>query len=51
VALPDVWPFFLGALFVLVTLFLPDGLAGLFDRRKREPSGPPSDRSALSEES
>ncbi|MDR1947703.1 MAG: urea ABC transporter permease subunit UrtC [Desulfovibrio sp.] len=27
--LPDVWLFFLGALFVLVTLFLPDGLAGI----------------------
>jgi urea transport system permease protein len=31
-ALPEVWLYALGALFVLVTLFLPRGLAGLFDR-------------------
>jgi urea transport system permease protein len=29
-ALPEVWLFSLGALFVLVTLFLPNGLVGLF---------------------
>ncbi len=29
-ALPDVWLFGLGALFILVTLFLPHGVAGLF---------------------
>jgi urea transport system permease protein len=34
--LPDAWPFFLGALFVGVTLFLPSGLVGLFRRRKHE---------------
>jgi urea transport system permease protein len=33
-ALPDVWLYALGALFVLVTLFLPHGLAGLLARRK-----------------
>jgi len=33
-ALPDAWLFALGALFVLVTLLLPKGLAGLFRRRK-----------------
>ncbi|MDR2668778.1 MAG: urea ABC transporter permease subunit UrtC [Desulfovibrio sp.] len=31
-ALPDVWLFFLGALFVVVTLLLPDGLSGIPDR-------------------
>ncbi|MDR1856279.1 MAG: urea ABC transporter permease subunit UrtC [Desulfovibrio sp.] len=31
-ALPELWPFFLGALFVLVTLFLPEGVAGLMVR-------------------
>ncbi len=36
-ALPDAWLFALGALFVLVTLFLPRGIAGLF-RRNREAS-------------
>jgi urea transport system permease protein len=32
-ALPELWLFALGALFLAVTLFLPRGLAGLFDRR------------------
>jgi len=34
-ALPDVWLYALGALFVLVTLFLPRGLVGLGVRRRR----------------
>jgi urea transport system permease protein len=34
-ALPDVWLYALGALFVLVTLFLPRGLVGLGARRRR----------------
>jgi urea transport system permease protein len=38
-ALPEVWLFFLGALFVLVTLFLPRGLAGLPERLGRIPAG------------
>ena len=29
---PDLWLFFLGALFIIVTLFLPRGVAGLFQR-------------------
>jgi urea transport system permease protein len=37
VALPEVWLFALGALFVLVTLFLPKGVTGLF-RSKDKPS-------------
>lgn len=32
--LPEVWLFALGALFVLVTLFLPKGIVGLIKRRK-----------------
>jgi len=32
---PEYWLYFLGALFVIVTLFLPKGLAGLFARRGR----------------
>ena len=35
-AYPQIWLFFLGALFVLVTLFLPRGLVGIFRRRRRE---------------
>jgi urea transport system permease protein len=33
-AFPSVWLFVLGALFIVVTLFLPKGILGLFDRRK-----------------
>ena len=33
-AFPDFWLFFLGALFVGVTLFLPKGVIGLFKRAK-----------------
>jgi len=36
-AFPDFWLFFLGALFVLVTLFFPSGIAGLVRLRKRAP--------------
>ncbi|MEH6626380.1 MAG: urea ABC transporter permease subunit UrtC [Motiliproteus sp.] len=32
-AMPEVWLFALGAIFVLVTLFLPKGVVGLFDRK------------------
>nr|WP_233496528.1 MULTISPECIES: urea ABC transporter permease subunit UrtC [Corallincola] len=36
VAMPEVWLFALGALFVVVTLFLPNGLVGLFNNLKRK---------------
>lgn len=36
-ALPEVWLFALGALFVLVTLFLPKGIVGLWRRRAKYP--------------
>ncbi len=42
-AFPEVWLYALGALFVLVTLFLPRGLAGLLPAQRRHglrPSGP-----------
>ncbi len=35
VALPELWPFFLGLLFILVTLLLPDGVVGLLGRLRR----------------
>jgi urea transport system permease protein len=35
-ALPEVWLFVLGAMFVLVTLFLPKGLIGMVQRRKED---------------
>ncbi len=34
VAFPEFWLYFLGALFIAVTLFLPDGLVGLLKRKK-----------------
>ena len=36
VAFPEFWLFFLGALFIAVTLFLPDGIVGLFKRKKEQ---------------
>jgi len=44
-ALPEYWLFALGGLFVLVTLFLPQGIMGVIDRltaRQRPP--PPAER-------
>jgi urea transport system permease protein len=38
VAFPEFWLFFLGALFIAVTLFLPDGIVGLFKRKKESKS-------------
>ena len=37
-AFPEVWLFALGALFVLVTLFLPNGIVGLLPNRRGENS-------------
>ena len=34
VAFPEYWLFFLGAMFIAVTLFMPHGLVGLLRRRK-----------------
>ncbi|MCP5352450.1 MAG: urea ABC transporter permease subunit UrtC [Chromatiales bacterium] len=49
-ALPDAWLFALGAMFVLVTLFLPRGIAGLLRRREKAiPPTPPSPAPAASE--
>jgi hypothetical protein len=39
VAFPEFWLFFLGALFIAVTLFLPNGLIGLLKRRKKDMKG------------
>jgi urea transport system permease protein len=35
-AFPEFWLYFLGALFIVVTLFLPQGIIGLVKRRKKE---------------
>ncbi|MBS0341260.1 MAG: urea ABC transporter permease subunit UrtC [Proteobacteria bacterium] len=44
VAYPEFWLYFLGALFIAVTLFLPEGIVGLLrrlaTRRTQEPSAP-----------
>ncbi len=34
--LPEIWLFTLGAVFILVTIFMPDGLMGLWQRRRKE---------------
>jgi urea transport system permease protein len=34
--MPELWLFTLGAAFVVVTVFLPDGLVGLLRRRLQE---------------
>jgi urea transport system permease protein len=39
-ALPELWLFALGAMFILVTLLLPRGLLGLFRRRRAAPAIP-----------
>jgi urea transport system permease protein len=40
-ALPEIWQYALGALFVLVTLFLPRGIAGLLEYRRTRRAAPP----------
>ena len=40
-ALPEIWLFALGALFILVTLFLPNGVLGLFRRQEQRPPPKP----------
>ena len=50
-AFPDAWLFFLGALFVLVTIFLKEGIAGLVaQKRKPQDTPPPSETPAAQEE-
>jgi urea transport system permease protein len=39
-ALPEYWLFALGLLFILVTLFLPQGIVGLISRRRTIPQAP-----------
>jgi urea transport system permease protein len=46
-ALPEIWQYALGALFILVTLFLPRGIAGLLEyRRARRATAPPKESPA-----
>ena len=50
-AFPDAWLFFLGALFVLVTIFLKEGIAGLVaQKRTPQDTPPPSETPAAQEE-
>jgi urea transport system permease protein len=37
---PEYWLFFLGLLFILVTLFLPKGVAGIIPMLRRARRGP-----------
>jgi urea transport system permease protein len=43
---PEIWLYLLGALFILVVMFLPAGLAGLVERLRWRPRGRPVDASA-----
>jgi urea transport system permease protein len=45
-ALPEVWLFALGALFIFVTLFLPTGILGVLRRRTRAPVPVPAEEPA-----
>ncbi|MDB5880593.1 MAG: urtC [Ramlibacter sp.] len=38
VAAPEIWLYFLGALFIAVTLFLPEGVVGLVNKFRRRPA-------------
>jgi urea transport system permease protein len=50
-ALPEIWLFALGALFILVTLFLPRGILGLVRTRQRgEPAPPPTPAASAAKE-
>ena len=44
--MPDAWLFALGGLFVLVTVFLPKGIAGLLQRRSAPPASSTSQEAA-----
>jgi urea transport system permease protein len=46
-ALPNVWLFAIGGLFILVTIFLPRGIIGIFAARR--PTAAPSERKPLPE--
>jgi urea transport system permease protein len=41
-ALPEIWLFALGALFIVVTLLLPGGILGLLGRGRRKPTATPA---------
>ncbi len=49
-AFPEVWLFALGGLFILVTIFAPDGIIGLFKRKKKSGSRNDSTPAELSGE-
>lgn len=46
-AMPDAWLFALGALFVLVTVFLPQGIAGLMRRYQRTGASKPAQEASV----
>lgn len=57
-AMPEAWLFALGAIFVLVTLYLPQGIVGLFNKKHNktnsepgEPASPPATPTAPSDSS
>jgi urea transport system permease protein len=45
-AFPEIWLFFLGGLFIVVTLYLPDGLVGLWKKLRAKRETPPGQSGA-----
>ncbi len=50
-SVPDLWPFFMGGLFVLVVMFFPDGLIGILKQMKAKVSAGRQSKSSTSEPS
>jgi urea transport system permease protein len=57
-AFPELWLFLLGGLFIVVVMFFPNGLAGLYEKyvrplffknKNKAPAAPPSDSSSGSD--
>ncbi|NQV99023.1 MAG: urea ABC transporter permease subunit UrtC [Rhodospirillales bacterium] len=48
-ALPEVWLFMLGGLFIATTLFLPKGIVGLMEKMKKKPPAKPAAEHGLTQ--
>lgn len=50
-SVPDLWPFFMGGLFIVVVMFFPKGLIGIFKQVKEKLSSRKDDQSTILEPS
>lgn len=48
-AFPELWLFALGALFIVVTIFLPKGIVGLFDKKNKKSETPEPKEGTINE--